>query len=536
MCAQELTMRPDQRQAANWQATDLRAKLMLDLHAAGVEDLEGEVVRQEVDRFLEHGRYSATNVDRLIRRVRGRATSSYRSCSTGSSVTPRSARPRSCSASLCSKSPSSRGSSGAYSRGWKVGASNARDTWSDYESRHSVSSRRHGDDCVRNAAPRSSSSRSGWSCPQSARSSSGPCSTHGRVEEQHRLTTPCRPGTARAEGSVEGSITTWSEVAKYAKRVEELEKRRTKDELRKRQVDIRQELLRQMEQKKERQCQAKEQEVSEFSRYKVEQERLEDIENARKMEYKQKVLKVAAERSEQVSHAQEARERELREKQAEDRHRVKVACRELEAEQRRAMHSKAKRQAALASMADETAARRFSEEEARRERYAQERKNVREYYTILELEEQRNRIQVLSPRGGEANEFPVWPALKRDEGYYSEDSIARQLDDMMRAKDAAERERDQMQRMARKTNQDFLASQIAERDYKRREAAVHKGEQREEAKAASNAHNEAERARVVEQRKRNEDYRRELQQQMGARKAATKENMNSLDDGAALLH
>jgi len=203
----------------------------------------------------------------------------------------------------------------------------------------------------------------------------------------------------------------------------------------------------------------------------------------------------------------------------EDHRTVQRAERELKDEQRRADQRKVDMQRRQKQMMVESKAMKADEGEVRKARLEEERAKVEEYKNMLDEQQMRNR-QPLAPIRGADAVIAGPPGGRRGQDFYREDNLMKQLHDATREAERRDAEKHSRVKEMKQRTQDYLFHQIAERNRNREKALEQKRNLKIQAQAAAAEHLETEQRRMDEARRRNFQYRAELEEQMAAKRAA----------------
>lgn len=436
----------------------LRGELLRDLAARpGIKVTSA--IEQEVDKFLQAGRISASNLSRLERRVTAR----------------------------CSGALSARGAdSGAAS---VAGVSEF--------SAASRASKMEAPLTARVRTPVNTSLSIG-----------GPAGAHAptlqQVPEQQLLPN--------------GPISRWSEVAKYSRALEYDEAKTKQEKKRQQQQQMAKDLEIQIATKKAQSGSSKHEEQRLFEHQEVELERWKAEQQAKQDEVRRKALLVQKERELQNAENTRRREEEKQKWDEEEERLVRKAAQEIDKEKEILSARKAiakQRQQDIKQGMKETNDRR---EKDRQAKIDFERKKVQEFQDMLKEQEARNRQNIPVIRGvGSVIKAP--PGGKKGAEFYSEENVLKQLETKNMRTDMAEQEKIKTKKEQKLSNQDFIFSQIAERNRNRERELERKRQQKQEAQAATDEYLMAEKKRMETTKDKNGRYRVDLETQIAKNKS-----------------
>mmetsp|Transcript_4371 Transcript_4371/g.11001 ORF Transcript_4371/g.11001 Transcript_4371/m.11001 type:complete len:465 (-) Transcript_4371:42-1436(-) len=335
------------------------------------------------------------------------------------------------------------------------------------------------------------------------------------------------------EGNTD-EFATWAEMAKHAKRQEDVENICKREVVRSNQDMIRKHLLQQIDAKKQHKVREQVENQRLFEQQKAELEQYEAAESAKKERRRVKLLEVNKERDAQAAMMADEKFRAETQKKQEDFDLVQKATANLKQEQKEVLEKKNRQRDAMAKLVRECQESRKDHNEVRRQRHEEERLKVREYREMLEMQEERNKQTIPKIREAPTTAPPV--AKRRGEEYYSDENIMRQLNEAIKQKDEATLLKEQHQRSARQNNQDFLVQQIEERNRRRREAESKKHEQRVAVQATSDEYVQAEKGRIHQQRMKNIRYRTELEDQILRNRLAKKDQKDAMSNAEKAIN
>lgn len=437
----------DQREA-------LRVELLRDLATYPGVQVSKAVVR-EVDKFIESGRVSDSNLGRLERRVAAR----------------------------CSGALSARGSDSASLAGI---------------SEFSAATRQQ--EGSRSARVRTGSSQQSHSC--------GP-----------KMPKTPMPGVPEQRLFGEGPISKWSDVAKYSKALEIREETDKLSRKREHQKQMAKDLEAQMSLKKELSKASKLEENRIFEHQEVELEQWKADSHLQQDEVRRRAKEVEKEREVQNFENTRRREEEKRTKAVEDSDLVERASRELLKEKEmfnaQKVHTKSRNVMLLEGVTDKKD-RLFREKQ---ENVEVEKRKVQEYRQMLEEQEVRNKQPFRPPRG-ENVVIKGPPGGRKGDDFYTEESIMQQLHSANELADGEEHAKIMGSKEKKLSNQDFLFQQMVERNKNRERALEQKKNAKLQAQAATSDYIDSEQRRVDETRRKNVQYRIDLERQIAAKKAA----------------
>jgi len=425
------------------QREELKTQLLRELASRPGVRL-GDATAQELQRFLDAGRISESNLDRLERRVLAR-------CGAGGGGA-QSARSEACS---------------EFSR---AAASEAQS--------------------CRSARLRGSGG---------AHATSGAATLPAVQEELHRLP--------------QGPIQKWSEVAKYWKAREEVDKVVDRETTRTKQHQMAYDLKEQIEIKKHLQKASEDAEMSHAKQQVAEIERWKAAETEKEESARRRARAENKDRLEQNKQNQKQRDLDLKTKLQQDFEQVDRAAKDIERERQNLAARKANSKAHQMGIMLESKEHKGNPKEAKMIRYEEERRQVDEFHQMLADQVQRNKPTIGEIRGVNAVILGP-PTARKGQEYYTEENVMKQLNAANDVIDKKERDKIDTLKTERQQNQDFLFQQIAERNRNRERALDQKRNQKMAAQAATQEYHDVERRRVEEMRTKNVSHRLDLEQQI----------------------
>lgn len=313
-------------------------------------------------------------------------------------------------------------------------------------------------------------------------------------------------------------MSTWSQVAKYSQKLEEVDKAKKREAERTQQHRMRDALQKQVAEKKRHENMFKDEEQRMFQQQEDELARWRENQDNQKEAAMNKVLQVKKLREEQISRSTQAREQEQKQKLVQDQQLLQKAKVDLDRENARLSQRKDETKLAQAKLASEWQSGKMSRGDSRQVRIDDELKKVKEYIDVLDTQEERKKkvIPKIRPQPLEAP-----PASKRrgEEIYFDDDMFKQLVQEKDRKAEEAERDKVERLKVAKQLTQDFLKQQVAEREMQRRSDRDNKGNQRQAAQAAVAEHLQSEKKRSEDLRSRNIQYRDELQKQIDLKKS-----------------
>jgi len=419
-------------------------------------------IQQEVDKFLQAGRVSASNLSRLERRVTTR----------------------------CSGAMSARGAGS--------GAASAADM-----SEFSVATR-----ASKMEAPMSARVRTPASASQKSQSLGAPGAralTLNQVPEEQSLLP-------------DGPISRWSEIAKYSRAVEYEEEKTKQQKKRREQAQMAKDLEVQIATKRAQSGSSKHEEQRFLEHQEVELERWKADQQEKQDSVRQRALLVQKERELQNAQNNRRREEEKQMAAEEEGRLVRRAAEQIDQEKDMISARKVvakQRQSDLQKGMKEVRDRRQQDQE---DKVAFERMKVQEYQDLLKEQEARNKQNIPSIRGvGAVIKAP--PGGKKGREFYSEENVLKQLETKNMMADMAEQEKIKTKKEQKLSNQDFIFSQIAERNKNRERELERKKQSKTDAQVATEEYMSTEKRRIETAKDINERYRVDLEKQITAKKA-----------------
>lgn len=416
----------------------------------------GKAVEHEVDKFLESGRVSNTNLSRLERRVQAR----------------------------CSGALTARGNNGdAASAGCSV-------------SEFSVGTQPQ--------APKSARVRT----PSSQSHSVGP-----------RMPKTPMPVVPEQKLLPDGPISKWSDVAKYSKALELQEEKDKHSTKRSHQQQMAKDLEVQMAMKKEQVKASKLEEQRVFEHQEAELERWKADQHMQQDEVRRRALQVEKERSMQNAENNRRKEEDRQQRALEESEMVDRAARELLQEKQMFTDRKVWSKTRQVQLLDGVQERKDREDAEKTTKIDEERRKVAEYRQMLEEQEIRNR-QPRMPIRGENAVVRGPPGGRKGEDFYTEENVMKQLHAANEIADNEDQAKIKTSKDQKMQNQDFLFQQMVERNRNRDKAMEQKKNAKLQAQSATSEFLATERARIGEVGKKNVQYRVDLERQMASRRAA----------------
>mmetsp|Transcript_55719 Transcript_55719/g.107516 ORF Transcript_55719/g.107516 Transcript_55719/m.107516 type:complete len:534 (-) Transcript_55719:74-1675(-) len=471
------------------QRGDLRNSLLQELRGRDLGGPQLATAELEVERFIQNGHVSGTNLSRLERRVQQLQVGNSNALSARSSAR---------SVSEFSRSVSEMSRSNASS----LTSSRQRSTPSS--SRRARACDPQVDELLRSMNAATDSGRAAAKGTGSERPSLTPVMEGEQQQQQQQQ--PIQP------------ISTWSEVARYAQIVDEVEKAQKLQTKRSQQQEMRRELTLQMHAKEQRKALAKKEERKLFKHQETEIERWKDSQGAQAYEARKKAVQVERERREQHAKTKEMRAEEQDQQEAIDRSLVQRAARELDQEYQKMCEQKRDKLEANLKLVHSMEEEQKQKNEQRKLQVEEERRKVREYHRMLQEQQVRNQQHI--PQLKTPNEIVAPPSTYRGKEAYGEEKIMQEGKQRKEQAEEAERQRIERLRTDREHTQEFLFQQMSERDAQKCQLKDEKTQAKTTAQEATLDHLEVERRKMAEQSAKNTNYRLKLEQQISAKKAA----------------
>jgi len=314
----------------------------------------------------------------------------------------------------------------------------------------------------------------------------------------------------------------WSEIAKHSKLLEDREKVAKREKIKTSQEKIRLELEEQIREKERKEALKKIEDKANFHRMEEELAKWKESEDLAIQEQKKAALEVKKDREVQVACYKRLRDEEKMEKLEQDRRFVKKAQAELEEEQTLAAEKKKRQKDAMYGLLREWEEGRAAREEAEKVKRAEEKKKVKEYQQMLEDQEERNRQARPPPRQPAGEYSPPDKAQRRREEKRRDEMMMKVVKEANK-KAAEEQQRKNEQRSVDlQHNQEFLFSQMHERDAKKREELEQRDRQKQIVQDETREYMEIEKQRIEQRRMKNIQHRLELEKQISMKKASPK--------------
>jgi len=313
----------------------------------------------------------------------------------------------------------------------------------------------------------------------------------------------------------------WSQVAKYWKAKEEVDKFQSRERERTKQRKMAQDLREQIALKEHFRKAKDQEEKQHYEQQEAEIQRWRAAEVEKEGTTRRRALQVSQDREVQNADNQRRRDREKQAKLQEDVDQVDRATREMERERDELAVKKEGSRMRQQKLMLESLAVRGDPKQARRAQHEEELLKVDEYTRMLTQQELRKRPMIGEIRGVNATILGP-PSARKGQDFYTEENVMRQLAEANEVADRKERDKIDALRQQKQQNQDYLFQQIAERNRNRERALEQKRNQKLTAQAASREYQETERSRVEEMRTKNVMHRLELEQQMVDRRCNAK--------------
>eukprot|EP00928_Gymnodinium_smaydae_P072505 TRINITY_DN55857_c0_g1_i1.p1 TRINITY_DN55857_c0_g1~~TRINITY_DN55857_c0_g1_i1.p1 ORF type:complete len:548 (-),score=177.53 TRINITY_DN55857_c0_g1_i1:38-1681(-) len=477
---------------------ELRGALLRDFQAQAADaaalGVAGEgVVEREIRAFLDNGRVSEGNLDRLRRRV-ARATrqeggASAGSVGAGGSCASGYSRPTTAASSLLGSGMRVMSARGASDAAAALGGGGL------------------------GVAGGASASASGSRCA-SRLAASGSASARGpprRSSEEE-----CR----------------WSALAQLQKLIGEQEETEKQRSTRRRQEEVKDYLERQMREKQEAKLRSQEERRRIREAHEADARRQQEEELAKKQEERRRVLEIKQDRDQQVAAVQKARAEETAQKNLYAQACIEKATRELEDEQRKQAARKAREWDMMARLASDWQKEKEERDEELRKLQAAEREESLRCRAELEQERLQQRAAVqraledrdveLARLRGDEQRAKEEKLKAREEKLQEEALMLEQVNQA--AKEAKEQENAKIKarRAATQRNAEFLFSQMEEKHKLRCQSRERQVELKEQAASEYASHVESEHQKRHEQRMKNIQHKRELQLQIDSRQVLPK--------------
>lgn len=459
------------------QKEEIRNSLIRELEDKGLtaSNTSTAVVAEEVDKFIQNGHISGTNIDRLERRVFRR---------TREGAVPLSARDQHT----------------ATSELFSVG-------------RRSVGSQTPRPRSVEGFARRVSHDAGGRSVTPG-----GP----GRLTPSH-LWMP----QVYSEGDEQPK---WSELAAYAKIMGEKDKVDQRSKVKATQEKMRLDLQSQM-QEKELQSKVKfEEQKQEVAKQKVELQAWLDAEALVNEDQKKLVLDVKKKREVQIAVVKAMRQDEKRKRFEDDSVQMKNNAKAQAKEKKAAIDKKNKQKDVMIELMAEWAEDRNKRNSERKRQAAEEQAKVIEYHELLDRQEARNRQNIPVARMPKGEYVPPnYAERRKEERKLEEEEMA-----MLRAANVKSLEDEQAKLNQRsqmlQTNQEFLNQQREEKGKSIKMWQDEKQKQKEKVQAEAAEFQQSEKSRAEQQRMKNVQYRLELERQIATRKTSNTFQKSAWED------
>lgn len=310
----------------------------------------------------------------------------------------------------------------------------------------------------------------------------------------------------------------WSELGKLKEKEAEADQRRKKEARQNAQREMRDVLKKQMELKEAQKRREAEQEQQLNKLQEEELARWRHDQDTKHRNAIHKIKQIEIERHSQSEDTFKIREAEREMKLDEDRRIVLRAERELEQERRAQQEKKQRMKQACRTLAEQQQkSPRCLQAEERQQRIQEEKKLTQQYDELMQVRQEREKLT--APRIREQPKTgPPQSKRRGEEIYYEEDVVMRIYHEAVAKAEEAERSKQDRLRAARSNNQDYLFSQIAERDMRKKNAFDQKSTLKAAAEAATTDFRELESRKASEKRSKYIDYRHELEKQMEEKK------------------
>lgn len=318
----------------------------------------------------------------------------------------------------------------------------------------------------------------------------------------------------------------WSEIAKHSKRMEEREKMLKLDAQRSAQHKMRQELDQQVAEKEVRKRQMRSEEQHIFHQQQSEYDSWQASQDAQKEDHRRKALDVKRDREEQAALTQHQRDRERDKKLEQDRRDVRRAAREQELEKKQLHEKKISQKESMATLVQEWEEGKKHRDEEKRQRAEDEKKALRELDEMLKQQDARRKMT--GPKVLQRPPAPPIPANRRGEELCNPERLMEQMKQASVRAEEAERQMIEERRLDGIKNRDFLFRQMAERDVQKRGFQDMKVTEKASLEDDTSSYLEAEKRRIAEQRTKNVRYRIELEKQITEKQTAPRENKDRM--------
>jgi len=442
------------------QKEELRSSLVRDLESKGLAaGFNQAALQEEVEKFLQNGHISGSNLNRLERRVLRRMRVTGEPPDTPNSA--REQRPATSEFSVGSRSAGSR-------------------------------------------TPRTPRSQQGARTPGSSRG----------------LWT----GGLEAVGVAQAQWVNpkWSEVANYAKVLEEKEKVDKRFQEKARKERMRKDLEQQMLEKEQKKLVRVEEEKMIFERQKVELRAWHEAENAVVEEQKRIALEVRKEREIQNAVVRAIKEEERKKRHADDYMREQHTAEQAEQERRAALDKKNSQRDAMQKLMAEWAEDRRNREAEQKRQAADEQVKVNEYQKMLDTQEARNKKSVPPTRMPLGEYSPPNKAERLRKERQKDEELAQAVRAANAKAAEEELQKTEKKNKARTDNQEFLFKQMTERENARKTRDEELKQQKESVLAEEQEFIEWEKQRIEKQRMKNIQHRVELEKQIEMKKPPTR--------------
>lgn len=423
-------------------------------------EISNDSVAQEVDKFLENGRATSSNLSRLERRVQKKAAQS--------------------------SGPAATATSDAFTR-----------NCSDAASQFSVGSVKSARIKAQYGTPRLPKVPEEAATPRSALSMTGR-SLVGN--------------TNNTKGK------DWSNIAKYAHQLDEQDKKRQKAGITALRQRMRAELDKQVAEQKERNNQVKEEEKKWFESQCEEWSQWRDMEEMKKEQDKAKAASMKASREEQVCHLRKLRAEEAKKKKDEDLELVEKVAVEVEKDKKQAEEQKQTKKQAMFKLLKESGEETRSKNEQRRKQVQEEIESMKEYNKMLDAQDAAKKKEVEVRRVKQVQLAEKMKVIVAQQNA-SKGDLDQQIATMQkeeadgRAIAALQFKEDRLKEM-RMQNQAFLFQQMAEKEERKKEEKELKMLQAEILQEETKSFLDIEKQRSRDRRNKNVAHRLDLESQI----------------------
>jgi hypothetical protein len=323
----------------------------------------------------------------------------------------------------------------------------------------------------------------------------------------------------------------WSNVAKYAHLLDEQDKYRQKAGITALRQRMRSELDRQVAEQKDRAQQEKEHEKKWFESQCEEWQEWRNMEKVKKDRDKAKAEDMKEAREEQVNHLRKLRADEVKKKKDEDMELVQKVAVEVEKEKQQAEEKKQANKQAMFKLLKESGEERRVKEEKRRKQVQDEIENMKEYNKMLDAQDDRKKVEAAQRREKQvelAEKMKVIVAQQNaSKGDLDQQLATRQKEEAdARAVACIQYKEDRLREM-RMQNQAFLFQQMAEKEERKQNEKDLKKLQADILEAETKSFLEIEKQRSKARRQKNVAHRMDLEDQIQVKAPTSRDAMST---------